>query len=58
MSRVVFTLHPSYQPHHVIQLEHPPFQLTRRGWGEFPLKVNPVKLIGVSVNDFDQVLGT
>ena len=36
---VWFFLHPSYIPNDVIQINSPPFQLTRRGWGEFPIRV-------------------
>ncbi|XP_014245651.1 YEATS domain-containing protein 2 isoform X2 [Cimex lectularius] len=38
-SSVVFFLHPSYKPNDVIRIDNPPFKLTRRGWGEFPLRV-------------------
>ena len=27
-------LHPSYSPHHLVEISTPPFHLTRRGWGE------------------------
>ena len=37
--RVRFYLHPSYKPHHEVDVDTPPWQLTRRGWGEFPLRV-------------------
>ncbi|XP_002166558.3 YEATS domain-containing protein 2 [Hydra vulgaris] len=36
---VWFFLHPSYIPNDIIQINSPPFQLTRRGWGEFPIRV-------------------
>ncbi|KAF5298959.1 hypothetical protein FQR65_LT09508 [Abscondita terminalis] len=39
VEKVVFYLHPSYQPNDVVELRHPPFHLSRRGWGEFPLRV-------------------
>ena len=30
-------LHPSYSPHHLVEISTPPFHLTRRGWGaNFP----------------------
>ncbi|XP_041985231.1 uncharacterized protein LOC121737634 [Aricia agestis] len=32
-------LHPSYAPHHIVRLEKPPFHVSRRGWGEFPARV-------------------
>ena len=36
---VSFFLHPSYSPHDIIVLGRPPFQITRLGWGEFPVRV-------------------
>lgn len=39
VSKVRFFLHPSYQPNDVVQVVSPPFHLSRRGWGEFPLRV-------------------
>lgn len=36
---VRFFLHPSYKPHDLVQVTTPPFQLTRFGWGEFPVRV-------------------
>jgi len=39
VSRVEVELHPSYSPHHLVEISTPPFHLTRRGWGEFPLKL-------------------
>eukprot|EP01135_Chromosphaera_perkinsii_P010331 Nk52_evm3s2118 gene=Nk52_evmTU3s2118 len=36
---VRFFLHPSYRPNDVIEVTSPPFQLSRRGWGEFPVRV-------------------
>lgn len=39
VAKVVFTLHESYSPHDVVEVTAHPFHLTRRGWGEFPLKV-------------------
>ncbi|XP_060524597.1 uncharacterized protein LOC132701004 [Cylas formicarius] len=39
IERVVFHLHPSYRPHDVVDINEPPFHLSRRGWGEFPLRV-------------------
>ncbi|XP_066247626.1 uncharacterized protein D12 [Euwallacea similis] len=39
VSKVVFYLHPSYKPHDVVDISQPPFHLSRRGWGEFPLRV-------------------
>ena len=39
VGRVRYTLHPSYKPHDEVDVDAPPWQLTRRGWGEFPLRV-------------------
>nr|XP_026488764.1 uncharacterized protein LOC113395378 [Vanessa tameamea] len=32
-------LHHSYAPHHTVHIDKPPFQVSRRGWGEFPARV-------------------
>ncbi|CAH0717038.1 unnamed protein product, partial [Brenthis ino] len=32
-------LHRSYAPHHAVYIDKPPFQVSRRGWGEFPARV-------------------
>ena len=39
ISKVWFLLHPSYQPNDLVEICKPPFQVTRRGWGEFPVRV-------------------
>ncbi|KAK9874989.1 hypothetical protein WA026_005804 [Henosepilachna vigintioctopunctata] len=39
IDKVVFHLHPSYKPHDVVEVSESPFHLSRRGWGEFPIKV-------------------
>lgn len=39
ISRVWFFLHPSYRPNDIVEVNRPPFHLTRRGWGEFPVRV-------------------
>ncbi|XP_053986887.1 uncharacterized protein LOC128880631 [Hylaeus volcanicus] len=39
VSKVRFFLHPSYRPNDVVEITVPPFCLSRRGWGEFPLRV-------------------
>ncbi|ELT93365.1 hypothetical protein CAPTEDRAFT_212910 [Capitella teleta] len=39
VSKVWFFLHPSYRPHDLVEITQPPFHLTRRGWGEFPVRV-------------------
>ncbi|KAL2097043.1 hypothetical protein ACEWY4_006250 [Coilia grayii] len=37
--KVWFFLHPSYRPNDLVEVSEPPFHLTRRGWGEFPVRV-------------------
>ena len=37
--KVWFFLHPSYRPHDIVEVSEAPFHLTRRGWGEFPIRV-------------------
>lgn len=39
VSKVRFFLHPSYCPNDVVEVTSHPFHLSRRGWGEFPLRV-------------------
>ncbi|KAL0111521.1 hypothetical protein PUN28_013018 [Cardiocondyla obscurior] len=39
ISKVRFFLHPSYRPNDVVEVTSYPFHLSRRGWGEFPLRV-------------------
>lgn len=39
VAKVRFFLHPSYRPNDVVDVTTPPFHLCRRGWGEFPLRV-------------------
>ena len=39
VEKVRFLIHPSYHPHDVIEVNKAPFRLTRRGWGEFPARV-------------------
>jgi hypothetical protein len=39
ISSVTFFLHPSYKPNDLVTIINPPFHLTRRGWGEFPVRV-------------------
>ncbi|KAL4710368.1 hypothetical protein ACJJTC_003765 [Scirpophaga incertulas] len=36
---VVATLHASYAPHHTVTLRRAPFHVSRRGWGEFPARL-------------------
>ena len=39
VKKVRFFIHQTYHPNNVIDVEHPPFHLIRRGWGEFPARV-------------------
>ncbi|KAM7353910.1 YEATS domain containing 2 homolog D12 [Cochliomyia hominivorax] len=39
VKKVRFYLHHSYRPNDVVDVETPPFQVSRRGWGEFPIRV-------------------
>uniref|UniRef100_A0A1B6C2D5 YEATS domain-containing protein n=1 Tax=Clastoptera arizonana TaxID=38151 RepID=A0A1B6C2D5_9HEMI len=39
VSKVRFFLHSSYKPHDVVTVPKAPFTLTRRGWGEFPVRI-------------------
>lgn len=39
VKKVRFFLHPSYKPNDVVEVQSPPFQLSRRGWGEFPIRI-------------------
>ncbi|KAI8578901.1 hypothetical protein K450DRAFT_245038 [Umbelopsis ramanniana AG] len=39
ISCVRYHLHPSYKPSDVIDVNVPPFHLSRLGWGEFPIRV-------------------
>lgn len=39
VAKVRFLIHPSYHPHDLIETTQPPFHLTRRGWGEFPARI-------------------
>lgn len=39
VDKALFYLHHSYKPNDVIEIRSAPFHLTRRGWGEFPLRV-------------------
>lgn len=39
VKKVRITIHPSFAPNDVVDLHHPPFHLSRRGYGEFPAKV-------------------
>lgn len=39
VKKVWFFLHPTYRPNDLVEVSQPPFHLTRRGWGEFPVRV-------------------
>ncbi|XP_064539035.1 uncharacterized protein D12 [Drosophila montana] len=39
LKKVRFQLHHSYRPNDIVDVHTPPFQLTRRGWGEFPMRI-------------------
>ncbi|KNC28091.1 hypothetical protein FF38_06259 [Lucilia cuprina] len=39
VKKIRFHLHHSYRPNDVVDIETPPFQVSRRGWGEFPIRV-------------------
>ncbi|XP_022793351.1 YEATS domain-containing protein 2-like [Stylophora pistillata] len=39
IKKVWFFLHPSYRPNDIVEVNKPPFHLTRRGWGEFTVRV-------------------
>ncbi|XP_040564720.1 uncharacterized protein [Lepeophtheirus salmonis] len=39
VKKVRFLIHVSYHPHDVVEVSSPPFHLTRRGWGEFPARI-------------------
>ncbi|EDW85244.1 uncharacterized protein Dwil_GK18381 [Drosophila willistoni] len=37
--KVRFHLHHTYRPNDIVDVHKPPFQLSRRGWGEFPMRI-------------------
>ncbi|XP_055309470.1 YEATS domain-containing protein 2 [Sitodiplosis mosellana] len=39
VSRARFFLHDSYKPNDIVDVSSPPFQISKRGWGEFPVRV-------------------
>ncbi|XP_063742700.1 YEATS domain-containing protein 2 isoform X2 [Eleginops maclovinus] len=39
VKKVWFFLHPSYKPNDLVEVSETPFHLTRRGWGEFPVRI-------------------
>ncbi|KAJ1935463.1 hypothetical protein FBU59_005378, partial [Linderina macrospora] len=62
VKRVRVFLHPSYRPDDIVDLSQPTFELTRWGWGEFPVRIQvffvdkrnkPVDLIHILKLDND-----
>ncbi|RKO84994.1 yeats family-domain-containing protein [Blyttiomyces helicus] len=39
VKKIRFYLHPDYRPYDVVDVNDPPFHLTRYGWGEFPVRL-------------------
>ena len=39
VEKVRFLIHQSYFPNNLVEVSKPPFQLTRRGWGEFKARI-------------------
>ncbi|XP_050338366.1 uncharacterized protein LOC126764834 [Bactrocera neohumeralis] len=39
IKKVRFHLHPSYRPNDIVDIRTAPFQIARRGWGEFPMRI-------------------
>eukprot|EP01127_Copromyxa_protea_P004044 TRINITY_DN1382_c0_g1_i1.p1 TRINITY_DN1382_c0_g1~~TRINITY_DN1382_c0_g1_i1.p1 ORF type:complete len:1005 (-),score=199.16 TRINITY_DN1382_c0_g1_i1:2576-5353(-) len=39
ISKVRFFLHPSFAPNDIVEVHTPPFNITRSGWGEFPIRI-------------------
>ncbi|XP_059614680.1 uncharacterized protein LOC132260521 [Phlebotomus argentipes] len=39
VQRIRFFLHPTYQPNDCVEIEKPPFKISRFGWGEFIIRV-------------------
>lgn len=39
VQKVRFFLHPSFKPNDVVDVTAPPFRIVRKGWGEFPVRV-------------------
>ncbi|XP_017099654.3 uncharacterized protein D12 [Drosophila bipectinata] len=39
IKKVRFQLHHSYRPNNIVDVRDPPFQISRRGWGEFPMRI-------------------
>ncbi|KYR01988.1 YEATS family protein [Tieghemostelium lacteum] len=39
VKKIWFYLHDSFAPNNLIEITNKPFQLSRRGWGEFPIRV-------------------
>nr|XP_018910867.1 PREDICTED: uncharacterized protein LOC109039708 [Bemisia tabaci]XP_018910868.1 PREDICTED: uncharacterized protein LOC109039708 [Bemisia tabaci] len=39
ITKIRFLIHDSYAPNNLIERKEPPYEITRRGWGEFPIRV-------------------
>lgn len=39
IKKVRFYLHTSYRPNDIVDVRKAPFQIARRGWGEFPMRI-------------------
>ncbi|XP_011193792.2 uncharacterized protein LOC105219387 [Zeugodacus cucurbitae] len=39
LKKVRFHLHTSYRPNDIVDVRMAPFQIVRRGWGEFPMRI-------------------
>ena len=39
VDKIRFLIHQSYHPNNLIEVTKAPFQLTRRGWGEFTARI-------------------
>lgn len=39
VAKVRFYLHESYKPNDIVEITSPPFHLSKRGWGEFPVRL-------------------
>ncbi|KAH8410633.1 hypothetical protein KR009_007726 [Drosophila setifemur] len=39
VKKLRFHLHHSYRPNDIVDVHAPPFQLSRRGWGQFPMRI-------------------
>jgi len=64
--KIRFHLHPSFRPWDVAESYDPPFQITRLGWGEFPVRVElifsdpknkPINIIHPLKFDYSEMTG-